>query len=86
MSLGYGTNFGHFQKIKHCFGLRPFMESSILTVIFIFSFLVFELSFEFLVFELHKSVLQIILLISDNLMFLGSVDIGGYLIVACFER
>ena len=62
------------------------MESSILTVIFIFSFLVFELSFEFLVFELHKSVLQIILLISDNLMFLGSVDIGDYLIVACFER
>ena len=55
-----------------------FMESSILTVFYIFSFC--------LVFKLYKSSLQILQFISDHLIFLGSVDIGGYLIVALFER
>ena len=55
-----------------------FMESSILTIFYIFSFC--------LVFKLYKSSLQILQFISDNLIFLGSVDIGSYLIVAIFER
>ena len=55
-----------------------FMESSTLTVFYIFSFC--------LVFKLYKSSLQILQFILDHLIFLGSVDIGGYLIVALFER
>ena len=51
-----------------------FMESSVPTVMYSFSF--------FLVFKLLKSSLQIIHLISDHLIFLGSVDIGGYLVAA----
>ena len=69
-----------------------FMESSVLTIIYIFSV--------FLDFKLHKSSLEklyiwnytlytnleIIHLISDHLIFLGSVDIEGYLVVTYFER
>ena len=55
-----------------------FMESSILTIFYIFSFC--------LVFNLYKSSLKILQFISGHLIFLGSADIGGYLIVALFER
>ena len=55
-----------------------FMESSILTIFYIFSFWLFI--------KLYKSSVQILQIISDYLIFLGSVDIGGYLIVASFER
>ena len=55
-----------------------FMESSILTIFYIFSFC--------LVFKLYKSSLQNLQFISGHLIFLGSVDIGGYLIVTLFER
>ena len=54
------------------------MESSILTSFYILSFC--------LVFKLYKSSLQILQFISGHLIFLGSVDIGGYFIVALFER
>ena len=54
------------------------MESSIPTSFYIFSFC--------LVFKLYKYSLQILQFISSHLIFLGSVDIGGYLIVALFER
>ena len=36
----------------------------------------------FLVFELYKSSLQII----EHLIYLGNIDIGGYLVVAYFEK
>ena len=55
-----------------------FMESSILTIMYTFSF--------FLVFKLYKSSLQIIHIISDHLIFLVSINIEGYLVVAYFER
>ena len=65
-----------FQKIKLCFCLRPFsvsfMESSILTIIYVFSFL--------LGFNLYKFGLQIIHLISDHVTFLGSVGIGEFIV------
>ena len=54
------------------------MESSILTIFYIFSFC--------LDFKLYKSSLQILQFISGHLIFLDSVDVGGYLIVALFER
>ena len=54
------------------------MESSIATIMCIFSF--------FLVFRLHNSGLQIIQLILDHLLFLGSIDIEGYIAVEYFER
>ena len=54
-----------------------FMESSILIIFYIFSFC--------LVFKLYKSSLQILHLISGHFTFLGCVDIGGYLVVTCFE-
>ena len=54
------------------------MESSILTIFYIFSFC--------LVFKLYKFSLQILQFTSGYLIFLSSVDIGGYLIVAFFER
>ena len=53
------------------------MENSILTIFYIFSFCLF--------FKLVKSSLQILDLVSDHLIFLGSVDIGDYLVVVCFE-
>ena len=68
--------FQSFQKVKHCFCLRlfsvSFMESSILTIIYVFSFL--------LGFKLYKFGLQIIHLIFDHVTFLGSVDIGGFIV------
>ena len=57
--------------------MLSFMESSVLTVLYIFSF--------FLVFKLHKSSLQILHLILNHLIFLGSVKMGGYLVVTYFE-
>ena len=53
-----------------------FMESSVLTIFYIFSFC--------LVFKLHSSSLQILRFFSGHLVFLGSIVIGGYLIVALF--
>ena len=55
-----------------------FMESSILTFFSIFSFC--------LVFKLYNSSLQNLQFILGCLLVLGSVHIGGYLIVASFER
>ena len=71
----------HIQKIKHCLCLRPF---SIL-IYGKFNFIFYVFSFR-LVFKLYKSSLRILQFISDHLIFLGNVDIGGYLIVALFER
>ena len=55
-----------------------FMETSILTIMYGFCC--------FLVFKLYKSGQQIIHLILDQFIFLHSVDSGGYLVVAYFER
>ena len=55
-----------------------FMESSILTIMYTFSFS--------LVFKLYKSSQQIIHIISDHLISLVSINIEGYLVVAYFER
>ena len=52
-----------------CFNLNK--ESSVLTIKYFLSF--------FLVFKLYKFCLQIIHLNSDDLRFLGSVDIRGFL-------
>ena len=69
-----------------------FMESSILTIIYIFSvFLDFKLHISSLEklyiwnYTLYRN-LEIIHLISDHLIFLGSVDIQRYLVVTYFER
>ena len=53
------------------------MQSSILTIFYIFSFCPF--------FKLDKSSLQILQFISGHLIFLGSVDFSSYLVVALFE-
>ena len=58
--------------------LFSFMECSVLTIIYVFSF--------FLVFKLYRFGLQIVSFISDYLVFLDSVDIKGYLVVEYFER
>ena len=76
MSLNYKTYFKNFQKLKHYlylqqFNLFSFKESSILTIKYVFQL--------FLVFKMYKSGLQVIHLNSDNLIFLGSVDIGAFL-------
>ena len=55
-----------------------FMESSILTVFYISNFC--------LGFKLYKSSLQILQFILGRIVFLGTIDIGGYLIVTLFER
>ena len=55
-----------------------FMESSILTIMYTFSFS--------LVFKLYKSSQQIIYIILDHLISLVSINIEGYLVVAYFER
>ena len=55
-----------------------FMESLILTIFYIFNFC--------LVIKLYKSSLQILQFISGNLVFLGSADTDGYLIVPLFGR
>ena len=55
-----------------------FMESSIPTILYIFSL--------FLVIKLHNFSPQILHFFSGYLIFLGSVDFGGYSIVAYFER
>ena len=60
------------------FLVLSFMESLILTICYIFSFC--------LLYSLYKSSLQILQFISDHLVFLGFVDICGYLIVALLER
>ena len=54
------------------------MESSVLIKIYSFSFC--------LVFKVYRYSLQILQFISGHLIFLGSVNIGSYLIVALFER
>ena len=54
------------------------MRSSILTIFYILNFC--------LVFKLYKSSLQILLVILGHLIFLGSADIGGCLIMTLFER
>ena len=80
--LNYAKYFRHVQKIKYCLCLKlllfSFMESSIITVFYMFTLC--------LVFKLCKSTLQILQFISGHLMFLVSIDIGGCLIVASFER
>ena len=53
-----------------------FIENSILTIICVFIFF----------WSLNCSNLQIIHLISDDLTFLGSVDMRGYLVVTNSER
>ena len=53
------------------------MESSILTIHYIFGFCLF--------FKLYKFSLQIIHLFSDHVIFLGSVDFEGYSVVTYFE-
>ena len=58
--------------------LSSFTESSILTIMYIFSI--------FMVLKLCKGNLKIIDLISDHLIFLGSVDIRDCLVVASVER
>ena len=58
--------------------LSSFTASSILTIMYIFSI--------FIVLKLCKDNLKIIHLISDHLIFLGSVDIRDYLVVASVER
>ena len=55
-----------------------FIESSILTIIYVFSY--------FLLFKLYNFGLQIIHLILDYLLFLGKADIRGCLVMAYFER
>ena len=79
MPLNYTTYFRRL-SIVYAWGFLTFsfMESSILSIIYVFTF--------FLLFKLYKSSLKIILLISDHLIFLGSVDTGGYLVVTYFER
>ena len=54
-----------------------FMESSILTIHYIFGFCLF--------FKLYKFSLQILHLFSDHVIFLGSVDFEGYSVVTYFE-
>ena len=67
-------------SIVYVWGLLVFscMESSILTIFYIFRFC--------LVCKLYKSSLKILHLILGHLIFLGSVDIKCYLVVAYFER
>ena len=79
--LNHAKYIRRIQKIKHYLCLRPF---SIL-IYGKFNFIFYIFSFR-LVFKLYKSSLQILQFISDHLIFLGNVDIGGYLIVALFER
>ena len=55
-----------------------FMEKFIITIIYVLNFL--------LVFKLYKFGLQILYLISSHVIFLYSVDIRGYLVVACCKR
>ena len=40
----------------------------------------------FLVFKLYKSSLQIIDITAEHLIYLGSINIGSYLVVAYFEK
>ena len=54
-------------------GVFLFVENSILTIMYIFSFF-------------WSLILQFMRLISDLLIFFGSVDFGGYLVVASFKR
>ena len=49
-----------------------FMQSFFLTIFYIFSFC--------LIFKLYKFSLKILHLISENPLFLGSVNIEGYLV------
>ena len=77
--LNNATYFRHVQNFKYyvC-GLLVtlFMEGSVLTSMNIFSFLWF----------LNCTSLQITHIMSEHLIFWGSVDIGGYLVVAYFEE
>ena len=80
--LNYATYFRDARRLSIVYVWRllvfSFMESSILTIFYILSL--------FLVFKLRTSCLQILHLISDYVTFLGSADIGAYLVVAYFER
>ena len=79
--LNYAKYFKHVQKIKHWLCLKPFIVliyGKFNSIFYIFSFC--------LVFKLYKSSLQILQFISGHLIFFGSVDIDGYLIVTLFER
>ena len=70
-------------SIDYVWGLLvfSFIESSILTIRCVFIlFLVFKL------YKLYKSSLQLIHIILNHLIFLSSVDIGDYLVVAYFRR
>ena len=70
-------------SIDYVWGLLvlSFIESSILTIRCVFIlFLVFKLD------KLYKSSLQLIHIILNHLILLSSVDIGDYLVVACFGR
>ena len=81
-NLNYAKYFRHVQKIKHCLYLKPLS-------VFIYGKLSYNYFYIFsfcLVFKLYKSSLQILQFISGYLIFWGSVDIGGYLIVTLFER
>ena len=79
--LNYAKYFKHVQKIKHWLCLKPFsvlIYGKFNSIFYIFGFC--------LVFKLYKSSLQIPQFISGHLIFFGSVDIDGYLIVTLFER
>ena len=82
MSLNYATYYRYVQKIKHYFCFGPFTVFIYgkfnSTITYIFSI--------FMVLKLCKDNLKIIHLISDRLIFLGSVDIRDYLVVASVER
>ena len=72
MSLIYAISFRHIQKIKHCICLRLFS---------VFIYGKFNSNF-----ELNKSGLHIINVTLGFLMFLGSADNWGYLVVTFFVR
>ena len=80
--LKYAKYFKHVQKMKHCLCLKPFSvliygEFSC-NYFYIFSFC--------LAFKLCKSSLQSLQFTTGYLIFLDRNDIGGFLIVALFER
>ena len=82
MSVNYAANFRYVQKIKHCLCLMPFS-------VFIygkFNSNYYVYFYLFLVFKCNKSGTQIIHLILDHLIFLGCVDIGGYLVMVIFWK
>ena len=82
MYLDYEAYFRHVQKIKQCLCLMLFS-------VFIYRKLnsnYYGNFYLFPVFKLYKSSPQIIHLILDYLIFLGSFNIGNYLVVAYIGR